>query len=219
MFKLVKRNDPIQGSDEPFISFRPEHIGFNTVFSKLAGVTISSRVVFYVDDEQFRVGFRFTPEAEPSSLALNQQGMNQKSYYSSLGELRYIPWIWAVCQLPARQRRFKPELQKTEVGKIWAVQLAPAFEIKRNREPNNISNDEKGIYRYRRSGEVVYIGRGTILDRLRQPDRKDWDFDSIEYSLVENVDDQLKWEGYWIERFKEENNGKLPIYNKISGCQ
>jgi len=49
------------------------------------------------------------------------------------------------------------------------------------------------------------------------PQRKDWDFDAIEYSKVDNPDQQVKWEHYWIERYKDEHNGKRPFYNKVSG--
>jgi len=97
--------------------------------------------------------------------------------------------------------------------------LCPAFEERRARESADISSDVRGIYRYvRESGEVVYVGRGEIRKRLAQPERQDWDFDRVEYSVVADPDQQVRWEDYWITRFKEANKGKLPIYNKISGC-
>jgi hypothetical protein len=63
----------------------------------------------------------------------------------------------------------------------------------------------------------VYIGRGPIKRRLSSPERADWTFDVVEYSLVADPDEQVKWEYRWIERFKEEHGGQMPIYNKISG--
>jgi hypothetical protein len=98
------------------------------------------------------------------------------------------------------------------------IQLCPAFEERRARESADIPSDVRGIYRYlRESGEVVYIGRGEIKKRLSQPERHDWDFDRVEYSIVSDPDQQVKWEDYWITRFKESNKGRLPIYNKIAG--
>jgi hypothetical protein len=86
------------------------------------------------------------------------------------------------------------------------------------RESADIPSDVRGIYRYlRESGETVYIGRGEIRKRLSQPERQEWDFDRVEYSVVADPDQQVRWEDYWITRFKEANKGKLPIYNKISG--
>ena len=69
----------------------------------------------------------------------------------------------------------------------------------------------------RESGEIVYIGRGEIRKRLSQPERQGWDFDRVEYSIVADPDQQVRWEDYWITRFRESNRGRLPIYNKISG--
>ena len=53
--------------------------------------------------------------------------------------------------------------------------------------------------------------------RSRTTERNDWDFDPIEYSIVPNPDDQVKWEDYWIERFKADHAGKRPFYNIVSG--
>ena len=39
----------------------------------------------------------------------------------------------------------------------------------------------------------------------------------MEYSVLADPDQQVKWEDYWLNRFKETNKGRLPIYNKISG--
>ena len=61
------------------------------------------------------------------------------------------------------------------------------------------------------------MGGGPIKARLQSPERKEWDFDVIEYSIVPNPDDQVKWEDYWIERFKGDHNGKRPFYNIVAG--
>jgi hypothetical protein len=83
-----------------------------------------------------------------------------------------------------------------------------------------LSSSDVGIYRYlRENGEIVYIGRGPIKARLQSPERKEWDFDVIEYSIVLNPDDQVKWEDYWIERFKADHNGERPFYNVVSGSR
>jgi hypothetical protein len=74
-----------------------------------------------------------------------------------------------------------------------------------------------GIYRYKNNNEVVYIGMGDIRKRLSSPERKDWEFDNVEYSKVENEGKRKEWETYWIDRFSEENGKRLPVYNKIGG--
>ena len=103
---------------------------------------------------------------------------------------------------------------------LWIIQLHPAFELIDTKEGNNINPEISGIYRYKNSSdEIVYIGRGKIKSRLKSDERKDWDFSTIEYSVVENEEDREKWEAYWIIRFKEENGGRLPYYNNVSGSE
>jgi excinuclease UvrABC nuclease subunit len=107
-----------------------------------------------------------------------------------------------------------------EGGRLWLIQLCPAFEYKKARESADIPADATGIYRYLRdNGEIMYIGRGAIKQRLAAPERHDWTFDTVEYSVVENPDEQVKWEAHWLARYKEEHNGELPIYNRISGSR
>ena len=94
----------------------------------------------------------------------------------------------------------------------------PAFDNNFKRSDYlKIRPDSKGIYRYLSSDKIVYIGKGNIRDRLNEPQRKDWNFDTIEYSIIENVDEQFEWDSFWIETYKNENEGYLPSYNLISG--
>jgi len=117
--------------------------------------------------------------------------------------------------LPATDQRFYDPKKN---GNVWIIQLCPAFEEKRARESEDIPSNVSGIYRYlSESGEIVYIGRGYIKGRLKSPERQDWVFDVVEYSEVKNPDLQVKWEAFWIEKFREQNNGKFPVYNKVSG--
>ncbi len=76
----------------------------------------------------------------------------------------------------------------------------------------------EGIYRYlNKRGDVIYIGKGGIKDRLDVAHRANWNIEKIEYSIIENEEDQFIWEDYWLDRFKSENNSELPLFNKISG--
>ena len=136
---------------------------------------------------------------------------------TSVAIVNKFSWIEAVANLPDKKdRRFFPKKE----GNIWAIQLCPAFEKRNARESANIPSGVVGIYRYvRENGEIVYIGRGNIRDRLNSPERKDWDFDTIEYSIVKDPDKQVKWETYWLNKYKQKNKGKLPFYNKVSGFE
>jgi hypothetical protein len=62
------------------------------------------------------------------------------------------------------------------------------------------------------------MGRGVIKDRLASQERRDWDFDRVEFSIIANSDDQVRWETYWLENHQKANSGKLPVYNRIAGA-
>lgn len=210
MFKLLKRSDKMQDVGKPFVSLRPSHVSFNRDLSRLADIKPGMRVRWFTDPDEFKVGFQFTTQKD-NTYSVSQ---GSSGNFTSLGELARQEWIRAVTQLPMSQRRFVPVLEDTEAGKMWVLRLCPSFEIKRARESDRIGTTEVGIYRYKRNGEVVYIGRGVIAERLREPQRKDWEFDLVEYSRVTNPDEQAKWEYHWLEQHKEET-GSLPLYNKI----
>jgi len=111
-----------------------------------------------------------------------------------------------------------PKQENTPFGKVWSIQLCPAFEERRARESKDIPPQARGIYRYvTEGGEIVYIGRGDINVRLRSPERQAWQFDMIEYSLVDDPDQQVRWEAHWIDRYKDDHKGKFPVYNKVGG--
>ena len=197
------------------------HFGFNAVFSRLAELDSGKRVSIYGDTGTRRLGFEFHTDPREHSLALAYQSGGRKGtkrrgmMCSSRGVIGQYDWVRSVARLSStKARRFAPYQE----GKYWVIQLCPAFEIRRARESKDISSDAVGVYRYvRDTGEVAYIGQGQIKSRLNSPERQDWDFEVVEYSIVDDPDERLKWEDFWLERFREANNGKLPIFNKVSG--
>ncbi len=216
----VKLEDRNVRDELPFISISRDRISFGAVFSRLAEIDPKYRVSLFIDEEMLRVGFEFHTKVKQNSLALVADGRTKSKKFvgvfcSSHNIVKRYPWIQAITSLPSRDRRFHP---KKEAGK-WVIDLCPSFEIRNARESMKIPEDATGVYRYvRENGEVVYIGRGNIRDRLNSPERSSWDFDSIEYSLVQDPDRQIFWETYWIEKYKEQN-GKLPFHNKVSGAK
>lgn len=221
-WKQVKRTDTLVASSGPFIGINRRHFSFSTKFVRAANITIGHQVTIYVDEENFKLAFEFHDDDRPDSYVLvhksKKAGQIPKEGHSLSCSAQAIvnryAWIRSVARLPFKDRRFPPRKE----GSYWVIQLCPAFEIRKARETQDIPSDAKGIYRYvRETGEVVYIGMGAIRERLSSPDRRDWDFAVVEYSIVEDPDKRVEWEGYWIERYKEENAGNLPFYNSVSG--
>lgn len=219
-FQIVTREDASQGSNRPFISFAPEHIAFNAMFTRIANISSGYRVTIFADPQNFQLGFEFHKDERSNSLALSPASSSRKGekrggvFCAALGVMNQHVWVKHISTLPQKDRRFYDPKKE---GSMWIIQLCPAFEVRKARESSEIPSNAVGIYRYvREDGEVVYIGRGEIRKRLASPERADWDFDVVEYSLVNNPDEQIKWEAYWLEKFQKTND-KLPFYNKVSG--
>jgi len=213
-WEVVKREDTFEGSDRPFISISASHISFNAMFTRIAKIDGSYRVVIFSDPDSLRLGFEFSKEEVQNSLALSQTKGRPGLFCAAIGLVNKYKWVKSITKLQAKDRRFYDP--KQESGK-WVIQLCPAFEERNARDSSKIPADATGIYRYiRENGEIVYIGRGNIKNRLSSPERNDWDFDVIEYSKIKDPDQQVYWEDYWIEKFKDAND-RLPFYNKIAG--
>jgi len=217
-WQLVRTEDRVLRDERPFISVSNHRIAFSAVFARVAELDNRHRVTIMVDGDLFRIAFEFHTDDRPHSLALVGENKNKAKKYSGMfcsshGLIKQFPWVRQVTKLPSRDRRFQPRRE----SKMWVIQLFPSFEIRYARESGSIPGDAVGIYRYvRESGEVVYIGRGNIRRRLGAPERKDWDFDVIEYSIVPDPDQQVCWESFWIDKFQAAN-GRLPFYNRVAG--
>ncbi len=179
------------------------------------------KCIIFADRESFRIGFSFHNEDHSNSLTLAPNAPRPKDpskkislKVSSRGLLAHHHWLIPITKEKPENRRF--ELIQ-ESGK-WVADMFPSFEYSTNRESPSLEGDDVGIYRYLNSEKrVVYIGMGNLKQRLNSIERKDWDFDKIEYSLLSKREDMRKWESFWINKFRSENRGKLPLYNKISG--
>lgn len=215
MFKVFVRSDLNKRGEEPKVSIRRQHLGFNAAFVKEANLQNFKKVKIFIDEENFRVGFKFHNLNDPNSLALfSDNPSHHTKAISAVQLMRKYRFIKKISELDNLDRQFKVgrDIQEKD---LWAVQLCPAFEHTASSESD--LRGLKGIYRYKRSdGTVVYIGRGNILSRFNSPDRTGWDFDIIEYSVIENSVEQSRWERHWLDKFAEKE-GRLPFYNKIKG--
>jgi len=217
-WEVVKRGDKFNRHNKAFISISPTRVCFSSPFVRMADLDDHLRVTIYTDSKTLNVGFEFHSEERPYSLGLafDPKFPNKKTglVCCSQGIVSGFKWINGVTKLPPVLRRFNPKKE----GKLWVITLCPSFEFNYSRDESaKIPKDHCGIYRYlRKNGEIVYFGRGNILKRLKTSNRASWDFDVIEYSCVENEDQRIYWEAYWIKNVTE-SEGVLPFYNKIFG--
>lgn len=167
-------------------------------------------------------------EKVPGTLKLGTQRRGYK-VLTAKGLIAQTSWIRAVSVLNAEQRRFELKrypgpIPPTSAGANRArpsyyIQLMPAFE--QAVAPSQIGTlpiGTKGIYRYWSGNELVYIGKGDVRDRYQhEVARRDWNISKIEYSVIEDEQQAFEWESWWIERFRQDNNGHLPIHNLVRG--
>ena len=193
-WEIVRRDDKFNRNDRPFISISRDRISFSASFVRSVEIGTHHRVTIHSDIETLCLGFEFHTDEKQHSLALVQDGRskNKKTglFCSSHGAVNAFEWVRGVTKLRSKDRRFFPKKE----GKLWVITLCPSFENRYARESEKIPKEANGIYRYvREDGEVVYIGRGNIFKRLKSPEREAWDFDLIEYSIIDDPDQQIYW--------------------------
>ena len=212
--------DSFKKSNSPFVTITPDAIIFSAGFVSLAHLRKKAAVEVFTDNETRSMYFRFDDEKKEGDNCLT---LIFKEKERDIGHIkcsnRYFvssyDWIDKVSMLEGKHRRFAPKKTKG----LWRIILCPTFERNVERKSKSIKLREVGIYQYRRrtSGEIVYIGMGVIRNREDERQRKDWDYDIIEYSIVEKKEDRIYWENYWLKKFEDEHDGKRPFYNKNSG--
>lgn len=202
----------IQSSDRkskvPSLRITKNGLFFSTPFVNEAQIDKNRFVKVSFNDEHRKINFEFLKLKEKDAIKV--RGTREDQYYVSGNKFFEKEWIKSI--LNSGENQFKIEGN----SKIWTASIAPSFENKVSRvNKDQISNKASGIYRYLDKGEIVYIGKGHIKRRLDQPIRKDWKFDTIEFSEVQK-DSQNKWENFWIKCF-ENKFGIKPRENKIHG--
>lgn len=212
-FKVFKRKDSLKRNDLPQVSIRTDTLAFNSELTQKARLSEFTKVKILVDEANYKLGFSFHNEDnDPDSLTLYSDGITKSNRVVSARQLiTAYKWVESISKLNSvLDKRFTAKWDNIE--KLWIIELCPSFE-------NIVSNESqlgniKGIYRYKNGAEVAYIGKGIIKSRISSPDRKDWSFDTIEYSIIDDPAKQTKWESFWLDRFANEH-GNLPVYNRI----
>lgn len=205
----------LKTDDSSFISISKSHIRFSSEFVRISKVNQEHKVLVFIDDDERKIKFEFSKSEKENCLSLTQPKGKSNFQISSSKLYKEIDWLRSFANLNGKERHVSPK----KIGNAWEVSLMPSFENSvLKKDIKKIGSETKGIYRYKNSqGLIVYIGKGQIYTRYNEEQRKQWDFDIIEYSEVVDTAEQFRWENHWIEEFKKVNNGKLPIYNKING--
>lgn len=227
-FQKVKRSNSYLRDTASKISLRKEHIGYNAFFVKEAYLYQYNRVEILIDPDEYRIGFHFLyqdpniKDAEgkfkdtfacysdsPDDNDIRTKATGAQKLYEQFEFLKNISQY----KNPT-YRQFKVQ-QDPQDSSIWFAQLHPTFE--HSVSPAADLKGLRGIYRYKKNDLIVYIGKGVIESRINAPHRDKWVYDTIEYSIINDPPKQFEWEDFWLKRYKEDNEGRLPLYNEING--
>lgn len=218
-WEVVPAAPTAQGSKQtPTISIRRSAFAFNAIFIRMNSLQEAQRVTILQDIEKRRIGFQFHSDfTDANSLALvpdggrNQTG-NKGGRVVQASLVLKQPWLVALI----RNRSVTKFVPYKEKG-LWAIDLGPSFEVDIS-DPLEVPADVTGIYRYVDHGEVTYIGRGNIRQRMQEAHRHDWTFDVVQYSPMNNPEAEQRWEHLLLMEF-EAKNGRLPRENRVRGFQ
>ena len=193
----------------------PAGFRFSAAAAKRAGLESAHWVRMSTDESERLIGFEFLGgpvQPEDANKLAGTRGSSRECWAQEV--INSAPWIQAVA---AKRRKFKL-FQYPSDQKIWVIRLAPWFELSVLPEEIGSIGTGAGIYRYLDAGgEVVYIGKGRIVDRYRDSARRTWGIARIEYSLVPEEDEQYKWEKFHLDNFAKEHDGRLPRFNMVAG--
>jgi len=204
----------------PLVTIRNKCIAFNAQFVAQANLEQHTRVNFFVDPRHFQLAIRFHSNTQNAdSLTITSDGgspgkRGKSRAVQTASLMTKYPWLREVGNSCSKNaRRFEPTWDGAESR--WVISVCPPFE-RRASTVSDIPVGARGIYRYRLNDDIVYIGKGVIRSRATSPERTNWVFDMIEYSLVDDESDRTKWETFWLDQFSGEH-GRLPIYNTVRG--
>ena len=191
---------------------------FSVKAAQMANMTEKHWVRIYLDHEHRLVVFELLGGLERPQDGLKLQSTKGHRSVTAKGLILNTLWIKSVAiSRKIDHRRFRLR-EYPDIKDAWFIRLAPAFEESVTPDMVNTLGEASGIYRYLDAGgQVVYIGKGIIRDRFKEPDRKEWGIVKIEYSILHRDNDQYEWESLWIERHKEANQGQFPVYNRVGG--
>ena len=147
------------------VTIRKDVFAFNSLFARVAGLDSKSHVIVFVDPAHYRVGFKFVNDGSDSdSLVLTGDGGANKEKGGRVvqvsGLMKDHLWLKALATSEdSSAKKFEPRWDN--LNQLWAIDIAPSFET-RVSDKSQIPSTCRGIYRYKRGDEIVYIGRGQI---------------------------------------------------------
>lgn len=186
-------------------------------FVRMAGIAECTHASMFLAPDGLRAAIQFhSDEKDDDAFALSRDGGRQKSGLNRIIRAQALLTQSLVATALAREGGSACRLTPRKVDGRWVIDLAPCFERTLS-QSGEIAIGATGIYRYRYGNDTVYIGRGNLRERLSQAERRGWEFDRIEYSLINDDAVERRWEAFWLDEFRRLHN-RWPTYNRIAAA-
>ena len=222
--KIIWHNPEIIPESDEFVSItRSQGFSFSSSFMRNNGLTNSTYVRFgAIEDNEYQIACQFSElNDRPSGhwVSLVRKSNRGKTHDSAQTKAAaFINSHFVLKNIVKNSsgskeaRRYRITFEK--IVKSYLIHLIPSFEHSCNLD--NLPSNEVGIYRcLDKVGEVVYIGKGRIKDRVKEH-QHNFNFSTIQYSVINNEQEQFKYEAYYLDLFRSER-GRLPAENSIGG--
>lgn len=200
---------------------RNGQIAISSDFARMADISACTHATLFIDARCQKLGLSFhNDESDDDAFSLCKDGGSNDAMdvhhrvINCKALLAQSPSLASLLRESARARQYEP---KRDADGLWVVHLAPCFEhLWSPSSLTVVGRAASGIYRYMLGEEVVYIGRGVFAERFAVKTRADWEFDRIEYSVLNDDALERRWESFWLNDFRQSHN-RWPLYNRVAG--
>ena len=204
---------------DEYITISKSGFFFSAEFIEKNKLTLNNYCQFFTSSENdYRFGVSFSEEKQEGSFKIinTLRGKyKDKSMARSVTASSFFNNTPIFKELTKNNCRNRFSLKFNKQDECYIFNVIPAFEI--SKKPTEIPGDITGIYKcFNKNKNVLYIGKGNIKSRIKEHLGKEWEIAKVDYSVIKDNEEMLKYESYHLEQFKKDN-GAYPPHNLIGG--
>ena len=204
---------------DEYITISKSGFFFSAEFIEKNKLTLNNYCQFFTSSENdYRFGVSFSEEKKEGSFKIinTLRGKyKDNSMARSVTASSFFNNTPIFKELTKNNCRNRFSLKFNKQDECYIFNVIPAFEI--SKKPTEIPGDITGIYKcFNKNKNVLYIGKGNIKSRIKEHLGKEWEIAKVDYSVIKDNDEMLKYESYHLEQFKKDN-GAYPPHNLIGG--
>ena len=204
---------------DEYITISKSGFFFSAEFIEKNKLTLNNYCQFFTSSENdYRFGVSFSEEKQEGSFKIinTLRGKyKDNSMARSVTASSFFNNTPIFKELTKNNCRNRFSLKFNKQDDCYIFNVIPAFEI--SKKPTEIPGDITGIYKcFNKNKNVLYIGKGNIKSRIKEHLGKEWEIAKVDYSVIKDNEEMLKYESYHLEQFKKDN-GAYPPHNLIGG--